>query len=471
MSKLIFTFLFASFFINHASCQVKLPSLIGDNMVLQQKTSILLWGIASIESVVEISPSWTKIKYNSKVDTKGNWKIRIPTPSAGGPYQIIFNNKKENVTISNVYIGEVWLCSGQSNMEMPLKGFERQPVLNSDKIIADADTHPDIHVFRVPEVISHLPLNDCNGSWEVSNSKTSPDFSAVAYQYALDLNNRLHVPIGIITSYWGGTAIESWMSEKNLKQFPNVELSDQPDTLTNPNSDGERSAALLFNSMIFPLASYTIKGFTWYQGEANVEHPFLYEKLFPAMVKEWRSLWGEGNIPFYYVQIAPYGYYTPNSALLREAQLKALKSIPNAGMVVTLDVGKEKHIHPPDKTTVSERLSFWALANVYRYRDITYQSPVLKKMNVKDNKAYLYFDFTGDSLSSHGNELVDFEIAGKDKVFYPAKAFIFNKKEIELQSEKVENPVAVRYAFKNWVIGHLYNEGGLPASSFRTDKW
>jgi len=470
MKRLSISLIFV-FSIIQGSGQFKLPSLINDNMVLQQKTNVFLWGTAEKGSVVEIAPGWTKKKYTSIADAGGNWGTKIPTPSAGGPYEISFDNAGNKTIVKNVLLGEVWVCSGQSNMEMPLKGFERQPVLNSGKIITDAEYHPDIHLFHVPNTVSHVPLYDCAGSWEVSGAATSSDFSAVAYQYARILNDKLHVPIGIITSYWGGTAIQSWMSENNVKKFPEAELSTRPDTLTNPNTDGEKTAAILFNAMIYPLSKYTIKGFTWYQGEANVEHPALYRKLLPAMVAEWRKLWGLGDLPFYYVQIAPYGYYQPNSALLGEAQLQALPGIANEGMAVTTDIGKERYIHPPDKSTVSERLSYWALAKTYHYREISFHSPVFKKMRIKDNKTYLYFDFTGDRLSLHGNELIDFEIAESDRKFYPAKATIVSKNEVEVENANVKLLVAVRYAFKNWVTGHLYNSAGLPASSFRTDNW
>ncbi len=471
MRRLSVSLILLAFAFVQANAQVRLPSLISDNMILQQKTNVSLWGIAEKESDIEISPSWTHEKYTSVADAAGKWEIKVPTPPAGGPYEVSISNAGQKITIKNVLIGEVWVCSGQSNMEMPLKGFERQPVLNSDKIIADAQNHPDIHLFNVPGSVSHLPMSDCAGSWKVSDTATSPDFSAVAYQYARVLNDKLHVPIGVITSYWGGTAIQSWMSEKNVKRFPEAELSARPDTLTNPNTDGERTAAILFNAMIYPLSKYTIKGFIWYQGEANVEHPALYKKLLPAMIEEWRSLWGLGTLPFYYVQIAPYGYYAPNSALLREAQLQALPEIDNAGMAVTLDIGKERYIHPPDKTTVAERLSRWALAQEYHFDDSPFRSPVFRKMKIRKGRARLYFDFTGDSLSSRGQPLTAFEIAGADHVFHEANAVIVNKKEVEVHSAEVKKPVAVRYAFKNWVSGSLYNAGGLPASSFRTDDW
>lgn len=455
--------------------QIHLPAIISDNMILQQKADALLWGTASKNSRISISMGWNKHQYTTATDSEGNWKIKVPTPQAGGPYQIIFKTDKDSITIKNILIGEVWVCSGQSNMEMPLKGYRKQPVLNAEEIISDADNHPDIHVFRVPKVVSSVPLEDCEGKWYETNSTTAPDFSAVAYQYAKILNDKLHVPVGIIATYWGGTAIQSWMSEKNLSQFPEAWLSTRLDTITNPEKDPEKSPAILLNSMIMPVASYTIKGFIWYQGESNRFNPLFYRKLMPAMVKEWRGLWESGNLPFYYVQIAPYGYWDPKheqfSAVLRESQLKAMKEIPNSGMVVSLDAGKEKFIHPPDKTIVSKRLSYWALGKTYHQEGISYAGPVFKKMKIRGGKAYLCFDNADRELVLKNGESENFEIAGSDRIFYKAKAKIINKNRIEVQSEKVKKPVAVRYAFKNWVIGDLYNKEGLPASSFRTDDW
>lgn len=450
-----------------------LPAVIAGHMVLQQHTKAALWGTAAKGSRVQVSPEWTHKTYTATADAGGKWLLKIPTPRAGGPYQVVFTNNETRIVIKDVLIGEVWVCSGQSNMEMPLKGYKKQPVLNAEQIIADAANHPDIHVFRVPKVVSAVPVSDCKGSWQVATAATAPDFSAIAYQYARILNEKLHVPVGIISTYWGGTAVQSWMSEKNLADFPDVWSTTRPDTIKDPEKDPEHSPAILFNSMILPVAHYTIKGFVWYQGESNREHPLLYRRLLPAMVKEWRTLWGSGRLPFYYVQIAPYGYYDPRHenfpAILRESQLLALRDIPNAGMAVTLDIGKEKYIHPPDKTTVSQRLSYWALAKTYHKKGIAFASPVFRKMKIKGSEACLYFDFAKDGLTANGSALENFEMAGSDHVFHHATAVIVHHNRVKVQCDVVPAPVVVRYAFSNWVKGDLYNAAGLPASSFRTD--
>lgn len=451
-----------------------LPAVIADHMVLQQQARVTLWGTAPKGSQVQVAPGWTGKKFTAAADAEGNWQLKVPTPKAGGPYQLVFTNNGTSITVRDVLLGEVWVCSGQSNMAMPLKGYKKQPVQNAAEIIADAANHPDIHVFLVPKAMSATPLTGCKGSWQVASAATAPDFSAVAYEYARILNNKLHVPVGIISTYWGGTAVQSWMSEKNLAQFPEVWTTNRPDTITDPEYNPEHSPAILFNAMILPLTRYSIKGFVWYQGESNRAHPLLYRRLFPAMVKEWRALWGSGRLPFYYVQIAPYGYYDPRHenfpAIVRESQLLALHDIPHAGMAVTLDIGKEKYIHPPDKTTVSERLSYWALAKTYHKKGIAFASPVFKKMKIKGREACLYFDFAKNGLTANGQSLENFEMAGSDHVFHHATAAIVHHNRVKVACDSVPVPVAVRYAFHNWVKGDLYNGAGLPASSFRTDR-
>lgn len=451
-----------------------LPSIFESGMVLQQRTKTLFWGSAAPGKNIRIIPSWNQKLYTTAANAKGNWEVRIPTPAAGGPYEVLLQSDEEQRKLQDVLIGEVWVCSGQSNMEMPLKGYRNQPVLHADSLIADADRHPDIRIFRVAKVVSPMPQRDCKGKWFKNNSKNAPDFSAIAYQYALILNQKLHVPVGVIATYWGGTAIQSWMSKENLKKIPGAWLTDRPDTIKDPEKDPEKSPFILYNSMIAPIAGYTIKGFVWYQGESNRYHPLFYKTLMPAMVKEWRDLWREGNIPFYFVQIAPYQYNWKNdyfSAILRESQLNAMDVIPNSGMAVSIDAGAEHFIHPPDKTVIAQRLSYWALAKTYHEKNVDYASPILKKMKIQKGMAILSFKNAKHGLISTRDGLLNFQVAGSDHKFYPAKAFIRGKNKVVVQSEKVKNPIAVRYAFKNWVRGDLYNKEELPASSFRTDDF
>lgn len=455
--------------------QVKLPALFRDHMVLQQKSRVLFWGSAPPGSHVLIRPGWTGKTYSTRVADDGRWKTRISTPSAGGPYQIDIASNGKHQKIQDVLLGEVWLCSGQSNMEMPLKGYRNQPVLHATSIIDSADTHPRIHIFRVPKVMALTAQNDCDGRWFISTSQNAPDFSAIAYQYAAMLQDSLHVPVGILESYWGGTSIQSWMNAKTLRKVAGVEIAGRLDTIKNPETDPENTPTLLYNAMIAPIAGYTIRGFIWYQGASNRDHPLLYRRLQPAMVKQWRQVWGEGMLPFYFVQIAPYGYWDPEHklypAIVRESQLKAWRKIPRSGLVISLDAGKQKFIHPPDKTVISHRLILWALEKTYHHKQLIAEGPTLRKVKMKNGKAILRFSQSGGALLLKNGADSLFEIAGKDKVFYPARITRYDDHTLVVESPQVKSPASVRYAFRNWVEGTVFNQQGLPASSFRTDQW
>jgi sialate O-acetylesterase len=449
----------------NVSARVVLPSIFSDNMVLQQKDQVNIWGKAAVHKTVSITTSWNKKKYSVHSDKQGNWKTKISTPSAGGPYTITFSDG-ESLTLQNILIGEVWVCSGQSNMEMPVEGFKNQPILHSNDILMEAD-NPQIRLFRLERAASTTPLKDCKtSSWQESNPETVKKFSALGYQYAKLLQGRLKVPVGIIGTYWGGTMVEAWMSENSLQAFPQIRVP--KDTA----GTGKNTPAVLFNAMINPLVGYGIKGVIWYQGEQNRVNPGIYDQLLPAMVKEWRTLWKQGEWPFYYVQIAPYRYNDKlgPAAPVREAQLKAMNQIPNSGMVVTMDVGEEKLIHPSDKTTISKRLAYWALSNTYGRKGLAYASPVYQSMKITGDTVTIRFDHAANGLTSFGKELSAFEIAANDQVFYPATAKITGE-GIRVYSTQVKGPVAVRYAYKDWVVGDLFNIEGLPVAPFRTDNW
>jgi len=473
--KKIIIILLVTFLSVSSYAKVKLPAIINNGMVLQQKAKAVLWGTAKPLTDVLINTGWDNKQYVVKSDATGNWRTKVSTPQAGGPYKIIFNDGDgEPVTLNDILIGEVWVCSGQSNMEMPMKGFNKQPIKDAAQIIADAQNHPDIRVFRVPKIVSAVPLNDCKGQWFITDSQTVKNFSAIAYQYAKFLHDKLNVPIGIVATYWGGTAIQSWMDEETLRKVSGVIIPGRLDTILDPEKKPEESPCILYNSMVKPIAGYTIKGFVWYQGESNRYNPALYEKLMPVMVNEWRTLWDQGKLPFYYVQIAPFGYSGPNnyfSAFLREVQLKELSKIPNSGMIVTIDAGKQKFIHPPDKTIVSKRLATLSLDKTYHLPGIKYELALYQSAQFKNGHADLNFSHTAGGLILKDDSLKNFEIAGSDKVFYPANAVIINKNKVRVSADQVKQPVAVRYAFKNWVDGNLFNGNGQPVSSFRTDSW
>ena len=445
-----------------------MPSFFSDNMVLQQQSSISIWGIASKKTWIKIVTSWNKKEYTTQSDDNGQWKSTILTDKAGGPYQISISDGEE-YAISNVMLGEVWFCSGQSNMEMPMRGFKNQPVLHSNEMLLDADDN-NLRLFQSEKNASVTPQNDVKGNWKISDAENAKEFSAVAFMYGLMLQKKLNVPVGIIVSCWGGTKIQSWMSKSSLVNAGYDVNFQSIDTAY----EKHKQPTTLFNAMIAPFVGYGIKGYLWYQGESNRHEPSVYAKLFPEMVADWRKAWNAAHsLPFYYVQIAPYGGKdsTRSNRAIREVQLKSMKTIPNCGMVVTMDIGDETYIHFPDKKTVSDRLLYLALAKTYGYKGISYSGPLYKSMRTVNDKINISFDYAENGLSSFGKELINFQIAGNDRVFYPAKASIEEDKTINVWSNDVKNPVAVRYAYKEYAKGDLYNTAGLPASSFRTDDW
>ena len=463
--NILYTMLVIVMTISQAGATIKLPGIFSDNMVLQRNDNVKIWGNSSAK-YVQISTSWDKKKYKVNADHSGNWQATISTPAAGGPYTIGLDDG-EKLTLENILIGEVWLCSGQSNMEMPVKGFRNQPTLNSNDILLEAD-NSQIRLIKYDKIASRIPARDNKSTlWQVSEAQTAKEFSAVAFQFAQTLQRKLNVPVGVIMVAWGGTRIEAWMTQNSLKSFPEIQVK----PVSDPSKVGPNDATVLFNAMINPLVGYGIKGILWYQGEANRTNSEKYEQMMGSMVKEWRQLW-DRDMAFYYVQIAPFQYADNPlaSARLREAQLKASRSIPNSGMAVTMDVGMESFIHPPDKTVVSQRLAFQALSKTYGVKGLAHESPVYKSMSIENDVVNLRFDHAENGLTSFGKILSTFEIAGEDKVFYPASAKLIAT-GIAVQSDKVKSPVAVHYAFKDWVVGDLYNVEGLPASSFRTDEW
>ncbi|WP_315814677.1 sialate O-acetylesterase [Paraflavitalea speifideaquila] len=463
MIKQVLSALF-TFMVCTAQATITLPALFGNNMVLQQQTDAAIWGMAKKNATVTIITSWDKKKYTVQANASGNWKTTVRTPKASGPYEISLSDG-ELLKLSNVLIGEVWICSGQSNMEMPVKGFRNQPIIGADDMLLEADDTA-IHLFRLERAFNKTKQTDVKAKWETVAPRSVKEFSAVGYNFARILRQRLKVPIGIIQTTWGGTPIEAWMDSLSLQQVEGVKYPAAGATMT------KNDPAVLFNAMIAPLVGYNMKGVLWYQGESNRLQPQLYAKLMQGMVNEWRSLWNTGNWPFYYVQIAPYQY--PNSRelvpYLREAQDKAQTLISNSGMVVCMDAGDQRTIHPANKLIVSKRLAYWALANTYDREGIVYQGPVYKSMKIVADTAKIAFNNAPNGLTTYGKDLVNFEVAGSDKVFYPANAKITNE-GIYLFSPQVKGPAAVRYAFKDWPEGELFNTDGLPAAPFRTDDW
>ncbi len=455
-------FLFS--FISTIYASVSMPSIFTDNMILQRQSRVPVWGFAETGQEISVIPSWNGKNYNVTADSEGNWRIQISTPKAGGPYEITIKGK-DTVILRNVMVGEVWLCSGQSNMQMPMKGLRNQPVLGSNKDILKSN-NGNIRLITVPHKGTINPQNDFEGNWLKASPSAVADFSASAYYFGRLVNEILDIPVGLIDVSYGGSCIQAWMSKNTAIPFKERDIPKQGDKISRPR----HTPTALFNGMLSPLIGYGIRGCIWYQGESNRFEPFKYNKLMEKMVNEWRNLWKQGNFPFYYAQIAPFGYGNRNSAYLREAQLKAMDDIPNSGMAVLLDVGEKNCIHPANKKVVGNRLAYWALGNTYGIDGFAYKSPVFEKMRVKGSTAILHFKNAPNGLTSFGKELTNFEIAGKNKRFYPAKAYIRGDK-VYVSSPKVITPVAVRYAFKNFVEGDRFSTEGLPVSSFRTDDW
>ncbi len=470
MKKVIkFSFIFlASIIFSSFSlfADVELPALFADNMVLQQQSNVAIWGKATKNTTVKIITSWNQKSYTTNVGADGKWKLKVSTPKAGGPYDISISDGKAT-KLKNVLIGEVWLCSGQSNMEMPMKGFKNQPVIGSAEAIA-LSSNSQIRLFSVKRAKSLSPLADVDAKWELCEPQNVSEFSSTAYFFGLMLNRSLKVPIGLINSSWGGTRIEPWMSEMGIKNFDWTKTPEKTTTI----DFSVQTPTVLFNGMINPLVGYGIKGVIWYQGESNRTEPQAYQKLLPGLIQNWRNLWGAGDFPFYYIQIAPYAYGKEglNSAYLREAQLKASTSLSNVGMASILDVGEKETIHPSHKKTGADRMALLALEKSYGIKGIQAESPTLKEMKIESGVAKLYFDNAPVGLTSFNQPLSNFEIAGADRRFYLAIAVI-TKEGVNVSSPSVKEPVAVRYAFKDFVVGDLFGLNGFPVSSFRTDDW
>lgn len=508
-------------FIGVAQADVRLPSLISDNMALQQDMPVPIWGWADPGEKVTVKVGDKEA--TATADDKGKWMVKLEPLKAGGPMEMTVTGKNA-ITVKNILVGEVWLASGQSNMAMALAGC------NDAQAAIAAANYPNLRLFQAALTPAGEPQEDVKGQWRLCSPESAPGFSAAAYFFGRDLHKELNVPVGMIQSAWGGTVAQAWTSLPALEAVPELKpMADQfkdlcvkyPDLQKNyidyyqkwakeeaafrkamkerqaavekakaegkpappadpalkpPTMPGSRNTpSVLYNGMIAPLVPVAIRGAIWYQGEGNAGAAYQYRTLFPTMIKCWRDAWGQGDFAFVFVQLPNYMAVAPEPgesrwAEIREAFLMSL-SVPNTAMAVTIDIGDEKDIHPKNKEDVGKRLAIAALGTVYG-KKIVYSGPIYDTMAVEGNAVRLKFKHVGGGLVAKGGEALKcFAIAGEDKKFVWADARI-DGETVVVSSDKVAKPVAVRYAWADNPEGcNLYNKEGLPASPFRTDEW
>lgn len=455
--------------------QTTLPSCFSDNMVLQQQENVAIWGLDKPETTIAIESSWgASTKTITAAD--GTWLTTLKTNKASFDRQSLVITGTSKISLNNVLIGEVWFCSGQSNMEMALKGSNNSRIINAENYIKIAD-NPNIRLFNNAKTSSLTPSFDVNGTWMESDIKSAEMFSAIGYMFGAKLLEAIKVPIGIIESSWGGTRIESWLPKDNLSKYPEIKIP----TVLPEELNKQKLPSALYNAMIFPFKNYTVKGFLWYQGEGNVNNPIPYKDYTHDLVNSWRAQWNNKKLPFYFVQITPYAYNKHrkskilNADLLREAQVKATQEILNTGIVITNDVGNCNNIHPLEKEIIAERLANYALSLQYNFKGIEYKSPEYNAMKIDGDKICLYFNFFNKNKEDKGFktdlDIKDFMIAGEDKKFYPAQITVNKNQTITVFTNEVKNPVAVRYGFDDCFKGSLFSKNGLPVSVFKTDNW
>ena len=462
-TKIFICFVIIAISIQQTIAQLRVPNFFSDHMVLQRETPINFWGWGYAGSEIRITGSWFTDTVKTITTPNGTWYVQLPAGKAGGPHKLNITAGGDQLNLSNVLLGDIFLCSGQSNMEW---GGNQ----NLKEIIDELPTanNPNIRLLQVSRIGEKTPQKQLANSWTTLSAQTLKPFSSIGYFIAKDINREENVPIGVINSSWGGTPAEVWT--------PEYLIANDPVLLEKSKAQGfaayrPHEAGVLWNSMISPLVGYNLKAAFWYQGESNVGTYQGYDKLMKTMITSWRSAWNH-DFPFYFVQIAPftYGNQLPLASFLREQQAKTAVELPNTGMVVITDlVDNIKDIHPSQKKAVAARLSQLTLAEVYGKPLKDYKSPIYKSQEIKGNSIEVSFHYADGALKSKG-EITDLEVAGEDKKFYPAKGTIKGNKLI-VQSKDVKSPVAVRFGFTEIAMPNLFNSTGLPVSPFRTDKW
>ena len=456
-----------------ASADVKLPAVIGDNMVLQQGAELPFWGWAEPGEGVTVTIGGKSVSATTAAD--GRWFVRVPSVTKFGVVEVVVAGKN-SLTLKNVLIGDVWVCSGQSNMQWR--------VLESTgaKEEIPAARHPTIRLFKVERQTALEPQTDVEGKWVECSPESIGEFSAVAYFFGRELHLRLNRPMGLIEAAYSGCGAESWISDATLKADPFYQQLLEKSAADNRDpsrANTPNRATVLYNGVIAPLQPFAIRGAIWYQGEQNAARAHQYRTLFPALIEDWRRTWGQGDFPFLFVQLPNYlpdktkPDHSPEPessawAELRDAQRQTL-SAPNTGMAVTIDLGDPRDIHPKNKVEVGRRLARQALSVAYG-QSLFASGPLYRSMTIAGNEAHLQFYDVGGGLAAKGSELKGFAIAGADQKFVWAKASIVGNKVI-VSSDQVPRPVAVRYGWADNPDCNLCNKEGLPASPFRTDDW
>ena len=474
MKKLL-TIAFLAFFCMAAEAKIVLGGLFTDGVVLQQNTKVAIWGTASPGAQVSVSPSWNGTAYKCKADADGKWKVFIDTPAGSyKTHSLSVKGDGTSLKINDVLAGEVWMASGQSNMEMPMRGFFNCPVENAIDFISAPAAVNKIRMFNVPKAQSYEPVEDIQGQWCGASSSTVPEMSATAYFFALELNQVLDVPVGIISAAYGGARVESWLPKDILETYPDEDLSREA---IEAMQDYVRPY-LAYNAMFTPVKGYTVKGFIWYQGCSNVGKHEQFPERMSTLIDHWREQWGDtdAKLPFYMVEIAPYRYKPAgpisNAALLRKAQHKVAATVPNCGIVVTNDLVESyemDNIHPAKKQEVGQRLAYLALNRDYGHSRIACYSPTaLECIAMKDSNEVGVVLSHCDNGLSRWMEIEGLEVAGSEGVFYPVTYayFEWESRVLRIRSEFVYDPCEVRYGWGDFKPGNLKNAEGLPVAPF-----
>ncbi|WP_206082035.1 sialate O-acetylesterase [Maribellus sediminis] len=463
MKKLLFALFFIPSIV-FAQHSLRLPAILSDHMLLQQNSEVKFWGWADPRTTIKIIPEWSKDTTLVTASEKAKWETTIQTPESGGPYTIQVLSDDKNITINDVLIGELWLCSGQSNMEYNVN----KGVADAKEALADCENN-QVRFFFVKKATAEYPQDDCTGYWKVCNAESMQWFSSVGYFFGQKLYENLGIPIGLINSNWGGTPVETWTP---IDKIENPEKVMKETSVLKKSTGWDNTVSSTYNAMIHPLINMKMAGAIWYQGEANCPNAYSYSGLLANMIEAWRDKF-QTELPFYYVQIAPFQRYPIpfSAALIREQQEKVQDLVEKTGMVVISDqVDDLNNIHPKYKKQVGYRLANYALGETYG-RDVPkYKFATLDKQEIEKDRIRVIFNDAANGIVAKDKNIEGLEIAAADKVFHPAEGKIDAKTNtLIVKSNEVKKPLYVRYAFGNGVIGNLFDASGLPVAPFRTD--